>query len=128
MQIYGIGTNIVECLRIAKMIERYGENFICRIYTDHEIQHCRAKAFATQQYAGHWAAKEAVMKAMGTGWVRGISWRDIEIYSEPAGKQIVRLAGQARTICEEKGISDVLISISHCRTHATAFATAMTED
>ncbi|MCG8449345.1 MAG: holo-ACP synthase, partial [Pirellulales bacterium] len=74
-QILGIGTDIIECLRIAQMIDRHGELFLRRVYTEHEIGYCSTKKSATQHYAGRWAAKEAVLKALGTGWRRGISWR-----------------------------------------------------
>ena len=74
MHILGVGTDIVECLRIAQMIERYGELFIQRVYTEHEISYCSTKSAATQHYAGHWVAKEAVLKALGTSWRRGIRW------------------------------------------------------
>ena len=79
MNILGIGTDIVECLRIAQMIERHGELFIDRVYTATEIEYCRSRKQATQHFAGRWAAKEAILKALGTGWRRGISWRDIEV-------------------------------------------------
>src|SRR5437868_13726315 len=78
MSILGIGTDIIECLRIAKMIERHGELFLTRVYTPHEIEYCTARKAATQHYAGRFAAKEAVLKCLGTGWTRGIQWRDIE--------------------------------------------------
>src|SRR6202008_2906845 len=71
MSILGLGTDIVECLRIAQMIERHGELFITRVYTDLEIEYCSARKAATQHYAGRWAAKEAVLKALGPGWRRG---------------------------------------------------------
>jgi len=124
MSIIGIGTDIVECLRIAQMIERHGELFISRVYTAQEIEYCSARKAATQHYAGRWAAKEAVLKAMGTGWAQGIRWRDIEVYNEPGGKPIIRLGGGARETCEQLGVAEMLISISHSRTHATAFAIA----
>jgi holo-[acyl-carrier protein] synthase len=123
-QIIGIGTDIVECLRIAQMIERHGELFIQRVYTLHEIQYCQSRKQATQHFAGRWAAKEAVLKAIGTGWRRGISWRDVEIRNEPGGSPTVALRGGARDVVENLGITRMLISISHCRSHATAFAVA----
>jgi len=129
--ILGIGTDIVECLRIAQMIERHGETFIGRVYTDHEIQYCGCRKSATQHYAGRWAAKEAILKALGTGWQKGISWRDMEVRNDPGGKPVVALRGGARDACESRGISDILISISHCRSHAVAYAVAIgnpTED
>ena len=124
MAILGIGTDIVECLRIAQMIERHGELFITRVYTQHEIQYCHSRKLATPHFAGRWAAKEAVLKALGTGWRRGISWRDVEIHNEPGGRPTVRLRGGARDVVEQLGISQMLISISHCRSHATAYALA----
>ncbi len=127
MNVLGIGTDIIECLRIAQMIQRHGEQFIERVYTPHEIQYCQARKQSTQHFAGRWAAKEAVLKALGTGWVRGISWRDVEVRSETSGKPTIVLKGGAKQAAEAQGISDVLISISHCRTFATAYATAVGE-
>ncbi len=125
MNVMGIGTDIVECLRIAQMIERHGELFLRRVFTDNEIAYCNERKAATQHYAGRWAAKEAVLKALGTGWARGISWRDIEVRNNPAGRPSIALAGGAREACEQLGIAEMLISISHCRTHATAYALAV---
>jgi holo-[acyl-carrier protein] synthase len=123
--VVGIGTDIIECLRIAQMIERHGELFINRVYTQHEIQYCQSRKLATQHFAGRWAAKEAILKALGTGWRRGISWRDIEVRNEPGGQPVVALRGGARDVVERLGIARILISISHCRSHATAYALAI---
>lgn len=122
--IVGIGTDIIECLRIAQMIDRHGELFIRRVYTEHEIAYCSTKKAATQHYAGRWAAKEAVLKALGTGWVRGISWRDVEVRHKPGGAPTVALRGGAKEVLERSGISRLHLSISHCRSHATAYAIA----
>lgn len=127
MHIAGIGTDIVECLRIAQMIERHGELFLSRVYTRHEIEYCSSRKAATQHYAGRWAAKEAVLKALGTGWIRGVSWRDVEVRNQKGGRPVIALAGGAREICERAGIHQLLISISHCRSHATACAVALGE-
>ncbi|HEY4235600.1 MAG TPA: holo-ACP synthase [Lacipirellulaceae bacterium] len=124
MQILGIGTDIVECLRIARMIERHGELFIARVYTDGEIEYCSTRKAATQHYAGRWAAKEAILKALGTGWRRGISWRDIEVLNDRHGAPIVSLHGGALDVCENAGIRQMHVSISHCRSHAVAYAIA----
>ena len=110
------------------MIERHGDLFISRVYTEHEFEYCSQRKAATQHYAGRWAAKEAVLKAMGTGWARGIRWRDIEVRNDLSGRPKIRLGGGAREVCEELGIADMQISISHCRTHATAFAVAVGRD
>jgi holo-[acyl-carrier protein] synthase len=127
MKILGIGTDITECLRIAQMIERHGELFIGRVYTPHEIEYCRSRRMATQHFAGRWAAKEAVLKALGTGWRRGISWRDVEIRNLPSGQPVATLRGGAAEIAAERGIRCVFVSISHCRTNATAYAVAVDE-
>ena len=74
MSVIGIGTDIVECLRIAQMIERHGELFLGRVFTSLEIEYCSSRKTATQHYAGRWAAKEAVLKAMGTGWSPRCEW------------------------------------------------------
>jgi holo-[acyl-carrier protein] synthase len=126
--IIGIGTDITECLRIARMIERHGEAFIARVYTPAEIRYCQSRKQSTQHFTGRWAAKEAVLKALGTGWRRGISWRDIEILNEPGGKPLVTLTGGAREAAQQLGITEMLITISHCHTHATAYALAAGKD
>jgi len=125
MSVVGIGTDIIECLRVAQMIERHGELFLTRVYTPHEIEYCSARKASTQHYAGRFAAKEAVLKALGTGWTRGVQWRDIEVRNDLGGKPAIALAGGARELCEKHGIAQMLISISHCRTHATAYALAL---
>ena len=97
--IIGIGTDITECLRIARMIERHGELFISRVYTPEEIRYCQSRQQATQHFTGRWAAKEAILKALGTGWRRGISWRDMEIRNEPGGKPVVACGAALATWC-----------------------------
>ena len=124
MDILGTGIDIVECLRIAQMIERHGELFITRVYTDAEIEYCTARKAATQHYAGRWAAKEAVLKALGTGWRRGIGWRDIEIRNDRKGAPTVQLRGGARDVMESVGIRRMHLSISHCRSFAVAYVLA----
>jgi holo-[acyl-carrier protein] synthase len=125
MEIIGIGTDITECLRIARMIERHGELFINRVYTPEEIRYCQSRKQATQHFTGRWAAKEAVLKALGTGWVRGIGWRDVEIRNEPGGRAVVAVRGGAKEAVEQLGIAKLLVTISHCHTHATAYAMAI---
>lgn len=124
MEIIGIGTDITECLRIANMIERHGELFIGRVYTDHEISYCSTRKAATQHYAGRWAAKEAVLKALGTGWRRGISWRDVEVRNIASGAPTIALHAAARDVADDLGVYRMHISISHARSHAIAYAIA----
>ncbi len=127
-RIYGIGTDIVECLRIAQMIERHGEQFLTRVFTSAEIQYCQSRAQATQHFAARWAAKEAVLKALGIGLRKGLSWRDIEIKNEPTGvKPQVVLRGTAKEMVESMDVEQVLITLAHCRSHATAYAVAIAE-
>jgi holo-[acyl-carrier protein] synthase len=123
--VIGIGTDIIECLRIADMIEKHDDLFLQRVYTSSEIEYCSGRKASTQHYAGRWAAKEAILKSMGTGWAKGIHWTDIEITNAMGGKPSVQLHGAAREWCDKIGIGEILISISHCNSHATAFATAV---
>ena len=127
MNVLGVGTDITECLRIAQMIERHGELFVGRVYTPLEIEYCRSRRMATQHFAGRWAAKEAVLKALGTGWRRGISWRDIEIRNAVGGRPQAFLKGGTLEVAEQIGVRCILVSISHCRSHATAYAVALDE-
>ena len=124
-EILGIGTDITECLRIARMIERHGELFVNRVYTPDEIKYCQSRKQATQHFTGRWAAKEAILKALGTGWRRGITWCDIEVRNEPGGRPVVAVRGGAKEIVEQLGIAEILVSISHCRSYATATAIAV---
>jgi holo-[acyl-carrier protein] synthase len=125
MEILGIGTEIVECPRIGKMIEQYGELFLRRIYTPREIRHCHARKHAIEHFAGRWAAKEAILKAMGTGPRRGIAWTEIEVRATEAGQPRVMIGGGAKELARERGIGEILVTIAHCRTYATAYALAL---
>jgi len=127
MEILGLGTDITECLRIARMIERHAELFVSRVYTPEEIRYCQNRRQATQHFTGRWAAKQAVLKALGTGWRRGIGWHDVEIRNESEGRPVVVLRGGAKAAADQLGASQVLVAISHCRSHATAFAVAVGE-
>jgi holo-[acyl-carrier protein] synthase len=125
MEIVAIGTDIVECLRIGHMIEEHGELFLRRVYTTREISYCQTRKHATEHFAGRWAAKEAILKCLGTGWQRGMSWTDMEIRNDPLGKPRVLLRGAAREQAETLRITNLLVSISHCRAYATAHALAV---
>jgi holo-[acyl-carrier protein] synthase len=125
MEIVGIGTDIVECLRIGRMIEQHGELFLSRVFTAREIRYCQRRKHATEHFAGRWAAKEAVFKTLGTGWKRGMCWTDLEVRNDPDGKPRVYLRGASRDQAAQMGISEVLVTISHCRAYATAYALAL---
>jgi holo-[acyl-carrier protein] synthase len=123
--IVGLGTDIIEIVRIAQMIERHGEVFLDRVFTEDEIRYCQRRKESYQHFAGRWAAKEAVMKTLGTGFVRGIRWQDIEVVVERSGQPKIRVAGGAGELAERLGIREFLITISHCRAYATAMAIAL---
>jgi holo-[acyl-carrier protein] synthase len=125
MKIVGIGTDIIECPRIGKMVENHGELFLRRVYTDREIRYCQSRRHAIEHFAGLWAAKEAIMKALGTGWSQGLSWTDIEVRQGRNGQARVLVCGMAKDEAIRRGVGDILLSISHCRTYATAYAMAI---
>ncbi|MBX3440965.1 MAG: holo-ACP synthase [Planctomyces sp.] len=123
--IVGIGTDIIEVVRIGEMIERHGELFLQRVFTEQEIHYCQQRKLAMQHYAGRWAAKEAVMKTFGTGFAKGVGFRDIEVASLKSGQPVIELSATAKETSRRLGIDDVLITISHCRAYATATAIAV---
>ena len=125
MDIVGIGTDIVECLRIGRMIEQHGELFLSRVYTERELRYCQARKRAVEHFAGRWAAKEAILKCLGSGWRKGLCWTDMEIRNDPSGQPVVLLCGAAKESAQQLRISDILLSISHCRAYATAYAVAV---
>ncbi|MFO1041229.1 MAG: holo-ACP synthase [Planctomycetaceae bacterium] len=120
--IVGIGTDIVEVERIQKMMSDHGDHFLERVFTAAEIAHCQPRREAAQHFAGRWAAKEAVMKALGTGFTPEVGWTDIEILTLSSGQPYVVMHGTARTYSENKGIGTILITLSHTKTYATATA------
>lgn len=119
-EIIGIGTEIVECLRVAQMIERHGEQFINRVYTTAEIEYCRSRRQATQHFAARWAGKEAILKALGLSWQPGMGWRDFEL-DQRDGRPVICLHGEARAAARERRIARWLVSLAYCRSHATAY-------
>jgi holo-[acyl-carrier protein] synthase len=124
MQIVGVGTDIVECLRVGRMIEEHGEVFLNRIYTTHEIRYCQAHRRVTERFAARWAAKEAVLRALGTSWKRGLSWTDIELRTE-RGKTKVVLTGAVKDIAMNLRVANFFVSLAHCRAYATAYVLAI---
>ena len=127
MNVIGIGTDIVAVSRIGKMIETHDQLFLQRVYTPTEIEYCSGRKAATQHYAGRWAAKEAGLKALGTGWAKGIQWTDLEVVNRMGGQPDFRIHGSARRIADDLGIREMKISISHCRDYAVAYVIAVGE-
>ena len=118
------GVDLVDCSRFGEIIADRGEKFLRRIFTPAELEYCLGKKRELEHLAGRFAAKEAVLKVLGTGWTGGINWTDIEVVNEPSGQPRVRLAGRTRQIADEKGLGEIVISISHIHTHAIASAVA----
>src|SRR5258708_39120785 len=110
MDIVGIGTEIVECLRVGRMIEQHGELFLLRIYTESEVRFCQGRRRATEHFAPRWAAKEPVFKALGTPWRRGIEWTDIEIQQAVCGLPHCILRGATRELPQHLRVRSILIS------------------
>lgn len=122
----GLGTDIVEISRIREMLERHGSHFVDRCFTPGEIEYATKHRDPTLRYAGRWAAKEAVVKVLGTGFVQGITFHDVEVVSLHTGQPTVRLSGRAAEIAAEQGIVSILLSISHAREYAVATAIGVT--
>ncbi|MDA8217993.1 MAG: holo-ACP synthase [Dehalococcoidales bacterium] len=115
-----MGVDIVEIHRVGEALERHGQRFFERVYTPAELRYCRGRL---SELAGRFAAKEAVLKALGTG-LRGIGWREVEILPDPRGKPLVFLHGRAQARARELGLDNFAISISHSREFAVASVVA----
>jgi holo-[acyl-carrier protein] synthase len=125
MKILGIGSEVVECLRVARMIEHHGEQFIHRVFTPNEVKFCNGSRVATQQFAGRWAAKEAVLRALGVRSRKGFDLRNIEIRRNKSGRLVAAFRGAARDAVEQLGVAEIFVSVAHCRSVATAHAVAL---
>jgi holo-[acyl-carrier protein] synthase len=126
MPILGHGIDIVETERIRRLIEHHGDHFLDRVYTPIEQQYAnRNVKRRIEHLAGRFAAKEAVLKVLGTGWTGGIAWTDIEVLREPSGQPRIELSGECLRIAKGLGIARWQVSISHIVTHATASAIGM---
>ena len=111
--IVGTGVDLAEVPRIRASIERFGARFIERIYTPAEIAYVERKANRWERYAARFAAKEAGMKAIGTGWKRGVRWQDFEVANLPSGKPTLRLHGVAARVADKLGVRNVSLSLTH---------------
>ena len=118
--IVGLGVDIAEVDRVRGAIERQGERFLKRLYTAKERAYCEKFKNKYERYAGRFAAKEAAMKALGTGWRRGVRWVDFEVVREKGGRPTIRLDGEARKIAEELGVKRIALSITHTEAQALA--------
>jgi holo-[acyl-carrier protein] synthase len=120
-----MGIDIAEVDRVKAAIERHGEAFLRRVYTPRERAYCEKFKNKYERYAGRFAAKEAAMKALGTGWSRGVRWVDVEVVRQSGGRPTVLLAGEAAKVASALGVERVALSITH--TAAQAFAQVIFE-
>ena len=118
--IVGTGIDIAEVPRISESIARFGERFLRRVFTKEEIRYCDSKANRAERYAARFAAKEAAMKALGTGWNRGVRWRDIEVYRQPGSRPTIRFHGVAAEFAAKLGTKNISLSLTHTPEHAIA--------
>ena len=125
MEIIAHGIDLVDCPRIEQMIQRHGERFIKRVFTAAEQAYAEANKNDVEKLAGRFAAKESVLKLIGTGWRGKIAWTDIEIINNPAGQPEVTLSGEVRKIADKLGIKHISVSITHTANFAIASAVAL---
>ena len=118
--IVGTGIDIAEVPRIADSIKRFGDRFIQRVFTDGEIRYCDSKANRFERYAARFAAKEAAMKALGTGWNHGVRWRDVEVAREPGRRPTIKFHGKAAEFAARLNTKNISLSITHTPEQALA--------
>jgi holo-[acyl-carrier protein] synthase len=111
--IVGLGMDITEVDRMAAAIARRGRPFLQRVFTPTEIAYCEKHRNRAERFAGRFAAKEAAMKALGTGWACGVRWIDIEVVREPSGKPTLKLSGASRAIADRLGVKNIAVTITH---------------
>ncbi|MFP4353588.1 MAG: holo-ACP synthase [Phycisphaerae bacterium] len=120
MNVIAHGIDMVDCDRLAESIKKHGDQFLHRVFTPNELDYCLGRKREVEHLAGRFAAKEAVMKLLGTGWQKGIGWQDVEVVNRPSGQPVVNLYNRCRELADEMGLSLILISISHVESHAIA--------
>lgn len=127
MEIIEHGIDLVDCPRIEKMVSEHGERFINRVFTPKEQAYANKNVNKIEKLAGRFAAKEAILKLIGTGWQDKITWTDIEVVNNPAGNPQVTLSGEAKKIASKLGITHISVSITHTANFAIASAVALAE-
>ncbi len=119
--IIGTGVDLAEVDRIRAAIERFGDRFVNRVFTPLEVAYVERKANRFERYAARFAAKEAGMKAIGTGWRHGITWHDFEVANEPSGRPTLRLSGRAAEYAQKLGVRRISLSLTHTATTGLAY-------
>ena len=118
--IVGLGVDIAEVERVQGAIERQGERLLKRLFTERERAYCEKFKNKYERYAGRFAVKEAAMKALGTGWSRGVRWVDIEVVRQAGGKPMLQLRGEAKKIADKLGVKHIAVTITHTANQALA--------
>ena len=125
MDIAGMGTHIVECLRVSQLIDQHADAFLDQVYTPSEQIFCRDRKRTLEHYAAIWAAKEAVFRSLGTTWRKGVDWKDVEILCDNPVEPTVVFTGPTRELVHSRGVKYVLVTLAHCQSFATATALAL---
>jgi holo-[acyl-carrier protein] synthase len=120
MSVLGIGVDLVECDRIQRSLDRFGERFLHRVFTDGEIEYSMAMKFPARHLAARFAGKEAVAKAFGTGIGKAMGWRNIDIRKRESGEPFLVFSGPAEAYAAERGVNSAFITLSHTDRHAVA--------
>ena len=118
--IVGLGLDIVEIERVQGMLDRWGDRFLRKVFTEKEIDYCNRYGSSADHFAGRFAAKEAAMKALGVGWGASAVWHEVEVLNEESGKPVLSMKGGTAGLAEELGVRAKHVSISHSQTSACA--------
>ena len=127
MEIVAHGIDLVDCPRIEEMIKRHGERFVNRVFTANEQAYAEANKNSIEKLAGRFAAKEAILKLIGTGWRGKIAWTDIEVINNPMGQPEITLSGEVEKLADKLGIKHISVSITHTANFAIASAVALAQ-
>jgi len=120
MSVLGIGVDLVECARIERSLQRFGEKFLHRVFTDGEIAYSMSMKFPARHLAARFAAKEAVSKAFGTGIGKAMGWRNIDVQKKPSGEPFLVFSGPAQELATQRAVTAAFVTLSHTEHHAIA--------
>jgi holo-[acyl-carrier protein] synthase len=120
MSVIGIGVDLVECARIQHSIDRFGDRFLHRVFTDGEIAYSMSMKFPARHLAARFAAKEAVSKAFGTGIGKAMGWKNIDVQKKPSGEPCLVFSGPAQELAKQRGVTSAFVTLSHTEHHAIA--------
>ena len=120
MSVLGIGVDLVECARIERSLDRFGEKFLRRVFTEDEVEYSMSMKFPARHLAARFAGKEAVSKAFGTGIGKAMGWRNIDIRKKKSGEPFLVFSGPAQELASKRGVTSALITLSHSDHHAVA--------